>query len=558
MHQLDVSDTDNRVIGNALRTQAAAVGDDVFLMFDDRTLTFAQVDDLANSYAAGLLRLGVGPGDRVCVLMENSPEFALTALAVNKIGAVWVPVNTTYRGEWLRETLADARARLLVVDDGLFDRVRVLGDASSLGPAPPLGPTPPLGRALRLGLREPITDAGIECLPFDVLDTGVTADPGITVAASDTSAVMWTSGTTGRSKGVLQSHSAWAHGAEVFRQVRQIREGDVLYCPLPMFNSGGWVFNIIQALIDGIPVGIDRQFSVQNFWERTRHYGATQITTLGAMHIYLWQAAPRADDRDNPVRSAGFVPIPHELVGPMKVRFGLDAVWQGYGQSEVMPATIAYPGRTWKPNSAGTARPDLDLTLLDTDDEPVEVGEVGEVCVRPRKPGVIFSGYFNAAEQTVEAFSNLWYHTGDLARLDDDGELFFVDRKKDVMRHKGRNIASVDVERAAQAHPGVHEVAAHGVPAAELVYEDEVKLCVVRTPSVDVTAEDLAAHIMDNAPYYLVPRYIEFLDELPHTPTGRVQKFVLRERGVTKNTWDRDAANFIVKGPPARRDLPER
>lgn len=457
MHQLDMSVAENRVIGNALRTQAAAVGDDVFLMFDDRVLTFAQADDLANSYAEGLRRLGVGPGDRVCVLMENSAEFALTALAANKLGVVWVPVNTTYRGEWLRDTLADARAVLLVVDEDLFDRVRAL-----------TGP-PCVKRALRFGLREPVTEAGVECLPFAVLDTGVTTDPGITVAASDVSAVMWTSGTTGRSKGVLQSHSAWAHGAEVFRQVRRIREGDVLYCPLPMFNSGGWVFNIVQALIDGIPLGIDRQFSVQSFWERTRHYGATQITTLGAMHIYLWQATARDDDRDNPVRCAGFVPIPHELVAPMKERFGIDAVWQGYGQSEVMPATIAYPGRTWKPNSAGAARPDLDLALLDADDEPVAVGAVGEVCVRPRKPGVIFSGYFNAAEQTVEAFSNLWYHTGDLGRLDDDGELFFVDRKKDVMRYKGRNVASVDVESAARSHPGVHEVAAHGVPAAELV-----------------------------------------------------------------------------------------
>lgn len=268
------------------------------------------------------------------------------------------------------------------------------------------------------------------------------------------------------------------------------------------------------------------------------------------MHIYLWQAAPRADDRDNPVRCAGFVPIPHELVAPMKERFGIDAVWQGYGQSEVMPATIAYPGRTWKPNSAGAARPDLDLALLDADDEPVAVGAVGEVCVRPRKPGVIFSGYFGMPEQTVEAFSNLWYHTGDLGRLDGDGELFFVDRKKDVMRYKGRNVASVDVESAARSHPGVHEVAAHGVPAAELVYEDEVKLCVVRSASPDgqeLTAEELAEHIMDNAPYYLVPRYIEFLEELPHTPTGRVQKFVLRERGVTEATWDRVAAGFEVR-----------
>jgi crotonobetaine/carnitine-CoA ligase len=212
-----------------------------------------------------------------------------------------------------------------------------------------------------------------------------------------------------------------------------------------------------------------------------------------------------------------------------------------------MPATIAYPDRTWKPNSAGAVRPDLDLVLLDTEDTEVPIGEVGEICVRPKRPGVIFKGYFNQPEATIEAFSNLWYHTGDLGRLDADGELFFVDRKKDVMRYKGRNIASIEVENAARSHPGVHEAAAHGIPAAELEYEDEVKLCVVRAEGSDVTAEQVATHIMDNAPYYYVPRFIEFLDELPHTPTGRVQKFKLRERGVTAETWDREAAGFVVR-----------
>jgi crotonobetaine/carnitine-CoA ligase len=532
---LDVTVARNRVIGNALRAQAEAVGDDVFLMMDDRRLTFDQVNRTVNSYVGGLRELGVACGDRVTLFLENSLEFALVALAVNKLGAVWVPVNTTYRGAWLRDTLLDADARLLIADEALFERVRDLGDSA------------PVKRALRRGLAEVVVENGVECLPFAALDTGRTAEPDVEVGGGDPSAVMWTSGTTGRSKGVIQTHSSWTSGAAVFREVRQIREGDVLYCCVPMFNSGGWVFNTFAALIDGIPIGIDAQFSVQQFWDRTRFYGATQITTLGAMHIYLWQAPPRPDDRDNPVRCAGLVPIPHELVAPMKERFGLEAVWQGYGQSEVMPATIAYPGRAWKPNSAGAVRPDLDLALLDPDDVEVPVGEVGEICVRPKRPGVIFAGYFNQPEATLEAFSNLWYHTGDLGRLDADGELFFVDRKKDVMRYKGRNIASIDLETVARSCPGVHEVAAHGVPAQELVYEDEIKLCVVRTAGSDLTADQLATHIMDNAPYYYVPRYIEFLDELPHTPTGRVQKFILRERGVTGGTWDRDAAGFVVR-----------
>jgi crotonobetaine/carnitine-CoA ligase len=204
-------------------------------------------------------------------------------------------------------------------------------------------------------------------------------------------------------------------------------------------------------------------------------------------------------------------------------------------------------GRPKKPGSLGQPMAGIEARLLDDDDREVATGEVGEFCVRPTEPHVIFNGYFNAPEATLAAFRNLWYHTGDLGRLDGDGELFFVDRKADFMRYKGRNISSFEAERAALAHPEVREVAAHGVPVEEIEFEDEVKLCVVREPGSDLTAEALAGFINDHAPYYLVPRYIEFLDELPHTPTGRVQKFHLRERGVTPATWDRDAAGFVVK-----------
>ncbi|MCA1844463.1 MAG: AMP-binding protein [Actinobacteria bacterium] len=535
MNTYDVSDPDRRVIGEVLRWQAERAPDATYLMMDDRRLSFGEVNRLANSYAAGLRKLGVEPGERVSLLMENSLELAVVALAANKLGATWVPTNTTYKGEWLRDTLTDADAALLVVDEALVPRVLELdGDV-------------PVRRAVVFGGEEGSMERGVEWLPFAELDTGTAAEPDVEVSPRDISAVMWTSGTTGRSKGVMQSHACWLGATQVFRRARDVQAGDVLYCCVPMFNSGGWVFNVYEGLADGLPVAIDRQFTVTQFWDRVRHYGATQVVTLGAMHIYLWQAPARPDDRDNPLRVAGFVPVPHELIGPMKERFGLEMIWQGWGQSEAMPATIASGDRSWKPNSAGVARPDMDVRVLDDSDREVPPGEVGELCIRPREPDVLFSGYFRQPEVTLATFRNLWYHTGDLGRMDDDGEIFFVDRKADFMRHKGRNISSFEAERAALAHPEVKEVAAHGVPAAELASEDEVKLCVVRENGATLTEEALAAFVNANAPYYLVPRYIEFVDELPHTPTGRVQKYLLRQRGVTPATWDRVAAGFEVQ-----------
>ena len=205
------------------------------------------------------------------------------------------------------------------------------------------------------------------------------------------------------------------------------------------------------------------------------------------------------------------------------------------------------PGKTWKPNCLGDVQPGIEARLLDDEDLEVPVGETGELCVRPTEPFTVFNGYYNNPEATVKAFRNLWYHTGDLARRDEDGDYFFVDRKQDFIRYKGRNISSFAVEAAVSGHPDVAEVAAHGVTSAELEAEAELKVVVVCKPGTQPTPEDLARFVNDTAPHFFVPRYIEFVDELPHTPTGRVQKYKLRERGVTDATWDGKAEGFKIE-----------
>jgi crotonobetaine/carnitine-CoA ligase len=271
------------------------------------------------------------------------------------------------------------------------------------------------------------------------------------------------------------------------------------------------------------------------------------VFTLGAMHIFLWQQPARADDADNPVRSAGMIPMPDALIEPFKRRFGIEHIHQGYGQSEVMSLLARRPGARYKPNSLGAPADGIEVRLLDDRDYQVGVGEVGEFCVRPLEPYAIFNGYFHEPELTVKAWRNLWYHTGDLGRRDADGEHFFVDRKADFIRYKGRNVASLEVEAAVAAHPGVAQVAAHGIVSAELDAEAELKICVVRRPGHALGAEELARFVNDTAPHFFVPRYIEFVDALPATPTGRVQKYLLRERGVTRETWDAKRAGFVVQ-----------
>jgi crotonobetaine/carnitine-CoA ligase len=381
----------------------------------------------------------------------------------------------------------------------------------------------------------------------ELADVDATEPRDIDIRFGDTAAVLWTSGTTGRAKGVMQSHNAWVRGAESGAVTSGTKEGEVMYCCLPMHNSAAWVACVYRALVTGLPVGMDAEFSASRFWDRCRHSGATQIFTLGAMHMFLWQAPERSDDTDNPVRHASMIPLPDALIDPIKKRFGIQTLDQGYGQSEVMGLVHRIDdGRTWKPRCLGVPLPGIEFRLLDDQDREVPSGEVGEFCVRPTEPFTLFSGYFNDPEATVRAWRNLWYHSGDLGSRDEDGDYFFVDRKADYIRYKGRSVSSFAIEAAVGAHPAVAECAAHGVTSAELESEAEVKVVVVLKQGQQLNAETLARFVNDNAPYFFVPRYIEFVDQLPHTPTGRVQKFKLRERGVTNETWDRDGAGFVV------------
>lgn len=534
MSWVDVSSPDNCVIGHVLRDQAEHIPDRTFLSSDGARYTYGDANQAANEYAAGLARLGVSSGDVVAVLAGNSLDFALFSLGINKLGAAWSPTNTAYRGEWLRATFEDGGAQVLIVDEDLLPRVTELGATSRFK------------HIVVRGSADVEAPAGAALWRLDDVRVAGAGEPPVTVTPDALGAVMWTSGTTGRSKGVMQSHSTWLTCADVIARGRDTAADDVFYCCVPMYNSGGWVLNVYNALVTGTTCAVDEHFSVARFWDRCRAYGATQIFTLGAMHMYLLQQPECDDDADNSVRVAGLIPIPADAAEAFKKRFDVDYVWQGFGQSEVMPWTITSKGGTYKPASAGLPRPDLEVRALDENDVEVPVGEVGEICVRPRKPNVMFGGYYGQPEATLKAFRNLWYHSGDLGRFDEDGELYFVDRKADFMRYKGRNISSFELEALVARHPDVAEVAAHGVVSSELEHEDEVKICVVLRGDSTLPPDELARFINDNAPYFFVPRYIEYLQELPHTPTGKVQKFLLRERGVTPGTWDREAAAFIV------------
>lgn len=523
MYLPDFTQKRNRTLIEVLRQQAEHNGETTFVTTDSTTLTFSECWRLVQHYAAGLAGHGAAEGDNVCFFMEACTEYVIGTLACSLLGARWIPVNTDYRGIWLSETISDSAPRVLVTDPQhatyLKDiktgntRVIIKGEA-----------TDSLGRSDLAGF------------------SPVTAQLG------DVVAILWTSGTTGKSKGVMQSHNNWIRAAISSVDMGKYRKGDVTYSCLPLYNSAAWVSCIYPALLSGTTVAMDPVFSASDFWNRIRHFGATHTFTLGAMHIFLWNLPESGSDADNSLRSASMVPMPDAIHGEFKKRFGMEGIHQGFGQSEVM-LLMRRPddGAEYPPDALGVVADDLEVMLADDEGNKVPVGEHGEICVRPKSDHVIFAGYFDNDEANEAAFRGDWYCTGDLARQDESGNFYFVDRKKDVLRYKGRNVSSMAIEAVARNHPGVRDVAVFGIASEELASEHEIMLAAIRGEDADVTEEELARFINDNAPYFFVPRFIEFVEVLPMTPTQKVRKVELRERGLTEATWDAIKAGFKVQ-----------
>ncbi|MCB1691092.1 MAG: AMP-binding protein [Halioglobus sp.] len=531
MNILDISDPRERHLGRAIQLQAQQHGDKPYLLFADDVYTFAEVNQRVNELAAGLAGLGLKSGERLAFFMSSAPEVIFLVLAANKLGAVWVPVNTDYKGDWLIDTINDSRPAILVSDAAHAERLQSVRDSLSVA------------TLVMHGGHEAIPGA----LSLQSLYVPGAGEPDMSALhAGDTCSVLWTSGTTGKAKGVMQSHNVWFNASLAANEEIQfgIAEDDIIFTVLPMYNSAAWVTSIFRALFAGVPLAIEPSFSVKTFWQRVDHYQATQCFTLGAMHMFLWDAPPREDDASHSLRKLMAIPMPPAVAQPFCQRFNLELVPQGLGQSEAMRLIAPVSGRTQPPGSCGSVVSGIEARLVGDDGQDVPVGEAGELWVRPLQPHFIFNGYFDNPEATAAAYEGEWYKTGDLLKCTEDGFYFFADRKKDAVRYKGRNISTFEVELAARRHPAIADCAAFGIPSEELASEQEIMLDVILKPGQTLQALELAQFINDNAPYFFVPRYIQFVDSLPYTPTNKVQKFRLRQRGVTATTWDARAAGF--------------
>jgi crotonobetaine/carnitine-CoA ligase len=358
----------------------------------------------------------------------------------------------------------------------------------------------------------------------------------------DPLSIIYTSGTTGLSKGALGSHNFWIVCAEKMLEYRDGKKEDIYLTFLPLYHFNAQVLTTLTVLIAEAQMVLLDRFSASRFWDQIRYYSATQFNYLGAVMPILAKQPVKSNDAMNPARIALGAGCPAALMEEVEKRFGIKCL-EGFGMTEIgIPIHVKVNDR--RRGSCGKPMDIYEVKLFNDRDEEVPPGEIGEIVFRPLEPFVMMSEYYNMPEKTLEAFRNLWFHTGDLARKDQDGYFYFVDRKKDALRRRGENISSFEVERAINTHPKVLESAAVAVQS-ELA-EDEVKICVVLKPGETLSPEDLIRYANDRMPYFAVPRYVEFMESLPKTPTERVQKYLLKQAGVTPNTWDREKAGIEV------------
>jgi crotonobetaine/carnitine-CoA ligase len=525
-----------RTIARVVRDKAAANGARPFLLFEGRAYSYREVDSLSNRLAHSLARLGVARGTHVAVFVDNKPEVVLTYFALGKLGAVCVPLNTAAKGAMLSYFLAQSDSEVVVFDGAATDRIAAAAvEAHRLRAAIAVGPP-----AAAWPLNMPFTE-------FAALIDGPDTAPDVEVNCFDPFMIMYTSGTTGPSKGVVIPQASVLSQAWAIAEACGYQAHDVLYTCLPLYHANAWWCSCLPALLADATVAISRRFSASRFWSEVRQCGATQFNLLGAMAGFLWNRPPDPGDRDHRVRQAMVVPVPTEFYHAFQERFNL-TLKSLYGLTDACITAIKRdddPPLKWR--SAGRPCDYVDVAIVDDDDFEVPRGTVGEIVIRPREPWIMGQGYYNLPEATAAAWRNQWLHTGDRATMDEDGYLYFVDRKKDAIRRRGENISSFEVEQIVRGCEGVLEVAAFGVRSEHS--EEEVMITVVRRAGCTLSEATIVDYCTRNMSDFMVPRFVEFVVELPRNASEKIEKYKLRADAETRldAIWDRECGRPAIR-----------
>jgi crotonobetaine/carnitine-CoA ligase len=512
-------------LSSVLAHQARIRPEQDFVRTPEEAVAYGEADRRVDTYAAGLQQNGIMPGDRVVLLMANSIDQVLLWLALNRVGAVNVPLNTTLAGDLLARSLRLVRPVALVADADVSPVLGAVLEAVECADRPifvhdPDGKAAPDGDTGARSLRELEGSTGVAPVRVDRLSPAT---------------MLFTSGSTGAPKACVLSHHYLLRAGEIHAKYLEFRPDDVLYTPFPLFHIDAATLTVAAALVTGATAALSRRFSASRFWDEVRATRATVFNFMGATANILWKQPRSNRDRDHRVRLAWGVPMP-ACEPEWEQRFGFPLV-EVYGMTDAGLPAYQPLDEPRRPGSCGRVIPEYQVRIADEAGKAVPPGTVGEILVRSDEPGLLMNEYFEMPEATRTAFRGGWFHTGDRGRLDADHHLYFVARSTEVIRRRGENIAATDVEAAIAAHPDVRESAAVGVPSE--LSEDDIKVFVVPQPGAVLSGEDVVEHCRRLLPRHMLPRYVDVVEDLPKTPTEKIERLKLAARPVLgPATWD--------------------
>jgi crotonobetaine/carnitine-CoA ligase len=529
-----------RTLARVLGAQAEAHADRPFLLYYGRTFSYAEAFEQSQRIAAGLSAAGVQGHQHVAIMMENRPELLWLLFALGIIGAVAVPINTASRGDLLAYYVRQSDSVAMVVDEAFVERFAAIQRQC---------PSLKLVCVVPEDASEHASESGfsnVEVIAWQQVADAPMLPSMEGPAYSDPLQILYSSGTTVPAKGSVISNATAIRAAMKHVEFFGYDSSDVMYTCLPMFHGNALNCTVMPALLAGATVALSRRYSTSAFWREINESGATRTSLLSAMINFLWLKAPCEQERSHRLKTCLVVPPP-EFALEFEKRFNV-RITSLYALGDFgYAAMLGADDPRSKIRSAGRPLREVSVAILDDDDMPVPRGQVGEICLRSNEAWFGRQGYYNMPELWVGVTRNLWLHTGDFGSIDEDGYLFFAGRSKELIRRRGENISAIQVEEVLRRHPAVADAAVFAVRAEYL--EDEVMASVVGKDGQPLDCVELVKFCAPKMAYFMVPRFIEVVPEFPMTPTGKVEKYKLRDAAQERlaQIWDREKSGIVLE-----------